>query len=105
MQRRDDKPEISSGAMGRHRLNGFEDCIEVGKFTGFELRIKCFPIHDDLKCATASGHQTERFDVLFQSQQFLRQTDGFGLIISNAAILDDDFYAHWQLTAVAILPS
>jgi len=84
--------------MGRHRLYGFEDCVEVGKITGFELRIKCLPIHDDLKCASASGHQAEGFDVLFQSQKFLRQTDGFRLVISNAAIFDNDFYAHRQLT-------
>ena len=84
--------------MRRHRLYGFEDCVEVGKITGFELRIECLPIHDDLKCATACRHQAERFDVLFQSQKFFRQTDGFGLVISNAAIFDNDFYAHRLLT-------
>src|SRR4029077_44704 len=102
MQRRDNGPEISTGissrAMSRHRLYGFEDCVEVGKITGFELRIECLPIHDDLKCATACRHQAERFDVLFQSQKFFRQTDGFGLVISNAAIFDNDFYAHRLLT-------
>jgi hypothetical protein len=60
--------------------------------------MKCLPIHYNLKCAPACRHQAERFDVLFQSQKFLRQTDGFGLVISNRAILDDDFQAHWLLT-------
>ena len=82
--------------MGNHRLYGFEDCLEVGKLTGFKLRIKCFPIHDDFKGATARRHQAERFDIFFQSQKFLRQTDGSGLVISNRAILDHNFQAHWR---------
>jgi hypothetical protein len=84
--------------IARYRLYGFEDRVEVGKVAGFELRIKCLPIHDDLKGAPPRRHQAERFDIVFQSQKFRRQTDGFGLIISNGAILDDDFYAHRQLT-------
>ena len=58
--------------------------------------MKYLPINDDLKCATAGRDQAERFDTLFESQKFLRQTDGFGLVISNRAILDDDFYTHWK---------
>jgi hypothetical protein len=65
--------------------------------------MKCLPIHDDLKCAPACRHQAERFDVLFQSQKFLRQTDGFGLVISNRAILDYDLQAHWLLTLNIVL--
>jgi len=60
--------------------------------------MKCLPIHDDLKCAPARRHQAERFDVLFQCKKFLRQTDGFRLVVSNRAILDNDFQAHWLLT-------
>jgi hypothetical protein len=86
------------GQSSTHRLDLFEDCVEVRKIAGSELGMKCLPIHDDLKCAAARRHQAERFDILFQSQKFLRQTDGFRLVVSNTAILDDDLYAHWQLT-------
>ena len=60
--------------------------------------MKYLAIHYDLKCAAARRHQTERFDILFQSQKFFRQTDGLRLVISNAAILNDDFNAHGLLT-------
>jgi len=98
MERRDGIHRISKGRISAHRLDGFEDCVEVRKIAGSKLGMKCLPIHDDLKYATACRDQAERFDILFQSQKFLRQTDGFGLVISNTAILDDDFYVHWLLT-------
>jgi hypothetical protein len=37
-------------------------------------------------------------DILFQSQKFFRQTDGLRLVISNAAILDDDLNLHGLLS-------
>jgi hypothetical protein len=86
------------GRISTHRLDGFEDCTGVRKIAGFELGMQSVPIYDDLKCAPPRRHQGERFDILFQSQKFLRQTDGFGLVISNRAILDDDFHGHWYLT-------
>jgi hypothetical protein len=79
-----------------HRLDSLENCIEVGEISGFKLRVKCLAIHDDLKCATGRRHQAERSNILFKSQEFLRQTDGFRFVISNAAIFDDDLYAHRQ---------
>ena len=98
MKRRDSEDRISWGRNSTHRLDGFENCVEVRKIAGSKLGMKCLPIHDNLKCASACRHQAERFDVLFQSQKFLRQTDGLRLVVSNRAILDDDFQAHWLLT-------
>jgi hypothetical protein len=59
-----------------------------------ELGVKWLAIYRDLKRAPAPRHQGKRLDILFQAQKFFRQTDGFRLVISNRAILDDDFYAH-----------
>ena len=98
MEGRDCADRISRGRISTNRLDVFENCVEVGKIAGSELGIKYLPIHDNLKCAAACRHQSKRFDVLFQSQKFLRQTDGFDLVISNRTILDNDFQAHWLLT-------
>jgi len=98
MERRVGVRKLTTGQMSTHRLDGFEDCVKVREIASLELGMKYLPIHDDLKCAAARRHQAKRFDILFQSQKFFRQTDGFGLVISNTAILDDDFYAHWLFT-------
>jgi len=41
------------GQISTHRLDGFEDRVEVRKISRSELGMKCLPIHDDLKCAAA----------------------------------------------------
>jgi hypothetical protein len=98
MERRDCVNRISWGRESTHRLGGFENRVEVGKIASSELGMKCLSIDDNLKCSTTRRHQAERFDILFQSQKFFRQTDGLGLVISNRAILDDNFQAHWLFT-------
>lgn len=63
---------------------------------GRELGIDFLPINDDLERSTASWSQSERLDIPFEGQKFLRQTDGFRLIVSNRAVLNDNLYAHTQ---------
>ena len=52
------------------------------------------PIDADFKGAAAGRNELERTDALFQFENFRRQTDGFGFVVSSGAIFDGDFDAH-----------
>jgi hypothetical protein len=51
-------------------------------------------IDADLKAAAAGRHQREAADGLFELQEFVRQTDGTRLVVSDCAVFDDDFHSH-----------
>ena len=74
--------------------NGFQDRVGLRKLAGGQFRIDLFAVDDHFKRAATRRDQGERFDRLFEPQQFLRQTDGMWLIISSRAIFDLHFYCH-----------
>lgn len=51
-------------------------------------------MNTDLEHASRGGHEFQRTQVQFELKQFNRQTDGFGFVVSNGAVLDDDFGFH-----------
>jgi hypothetical protein len=81
-------------------LDRLDDLSEVRKFSRLELGINLLAINDDLKRAARTRGQGERLHSVLQSQKFFRQTDGLWLVVSNCAVLNDDFDAHacpsWQ---------
>ena len=58
------------------------------------LGIDGVSINGDLETPAAGRDQREGPNVLFELQQFVRQTDGVRLVVSNTAILDGDFQTH-----------
>ena len=77
--------------------NGAEDGVRFGEFAGLQFGVDEFPVHGDLELATAGGDEGERLDVLFEPQEFFRQTDGLRFVVSNAAILDGDLEWHKRM--------
>lgn len=53
-----------------------------------------FAIGADFESAAAGWDQGERRDPIAELEELSRQTDGFGRVVSNAAILDPDFGFH-----------
>jgi hypothetical protein len=77
--------------LGPHR---FDQRIGIRELTGRELGMQDLPIDGDLKGAAAGRDQLERTDVLLELQEFLRQTDGMGLVVSSGAVFDADLDTH-----------
>ena len=76
------------------RPHGLEDGVGIGELPRLQLGIDLLAIDADLKAAAARRHQREAADFLFELQEFVRQTDGTRLVVSDRAILDDDFQGH-----------
>ena len=53
-----------------------------------------FTIHLHLERAAAGRHERQRFNILFQLEELLRQTDGMRLVVSGRAILNSDLQSH-----------
>jgi hypothetical protein len=56
-----------------------------------------FPVDGDFEFAAAGRDEGERMNVLFEPQEFFRQTDGLRFVVSNAAILDGDRQWHKRM--------
>ena len=82
------------GSDSAHRADGLDHGVGIGELSRLQLGIDFFPINADLKCPATGWNQFQRADVLFEPQELFRQTDGFWLIVSNAAIFDCDFQCH-----------
>ena len=74
--------------------DGFDNGIRIGELACRILRVDLLSIDRNLKHAAAGRNQLERADVLFEFQEFFRQTDGLGLVVSSRAILDGDVQGH-----------
>ena len=72
----------------------FDNDLRIWKLSRRLLGIDRLPINSDLKHAAARRNQFERADVLFELQEFVRQTDGLRLVVSSCAILDCDVQGH-----------
>jgi hypothetical protein len=93
-ERERDNLEMAGSAPG---ANGAEDCVGLGEFAGLHLGVDEFPVDGDLEFAAAGGGEGERLNVLFEPQEFFRQTDGLRFVVSNAAIFDGDLQWHKRM--------
>ena len=59
--------------------------------------MECFAIGADFEGAATRWDEGERRDPIAELENLSRQTDGFGRVVSNAAILDPDFGFHRSL--------
>ena len=77
---------------------GGSDCFDHGigirELAGLQFGIDFVAINGDLKSTAARWNQGERADVLFEFQDFFRQTDGMGLVISSRAIFNFHVQCH-----------
>ena len=84
--------------MRRHHLGSlasqpftdlFDDRILVGKLPGLQLRVDEFAIGSKLEAPATGRLKLEALDTLFVAgQQFLRQTDGLGFIVSLGTVAE-----------------
>lgn len=77
--------------------NDAEDGVRIGEFAGLCFGVDEIPIDGDFEFAAAGGDEGERLNVLFEPQEFFRQTDGLRFVVSNAAILDGDLQWHKRM--------
>ena len=61
---------------------------------GLQFGMDEFAIDLHLKGATRRWNQPDRSDPLFQTQEFFRQTDGFGFVVSSGAVFDGNIQTH-----------
>jgi hypothetical protein len=80
------------------RLLCFFNCgdhgIEIRPIAGIEFGMKELSICADLKSAAARRNESERFNALSEFENFGRQTDGLGRVVSNYAVFDRDVGFH-----------
>jgi hypothetical protein len=69
-------------------FNRADDLVEIGPIAGIELGVKELAIGANFKGAAAGWNQGQRFDAFTEFENFRRQTDGLGRVVSNHAILD-----------------
>ena len=72
------------------RPHRFDDRVEVRELTRGALGIQKLVTQFDLEHAAARRDECDPGNAGFETIEFLRQTGGFGLIISNGTIFDGD---------------
>jgi hypothetical protein len=75
-------------------LDRCDHLVEIGPVAGIELGVKELAIGANFKGTAAGWNQGQRFDAFTEFENFRRQTDGLGRVVSNHAILDRDFGFH-----------
>jgi hypothetical protein len=71
--------------------------VFIRESAGFQLGIDQLVIHEDFETAISKGEEFQRLEALFAFQQdFLRQTDGSGFVISLGAIFNPDLHIDLQ---------
>ena len=79
------------------------ESVKVRPFAGIEFGVEQFAIGADFEGAATRRNEGERRDPIAELENFGRQTDGLGRVVSNAAILDPDFGFHRSLLSRAKL--
>ena len=74
-----------------------DESVKVRPFAGIEFGVEQFAIAADFEGAATRRNEGERRDPIAELENFGRQTDGLGRVVSNAAILDPDFGFHRSL--------
>jgi hypothetical protein len=72
----------------------FKDRFRSGKLARLEFGIYRFSIDPDLKSPARRRDQMQRANILFEPEQFFRQTDGLRLVVSKAAIFNGNVQVH-----------
>jgi len=80
-----------------------DESVKVRPFAGIEFGVEQFAIGADFEGAATRRNEGERRDPIAELENFGRQTDGLGRVVSNAAILDPDFGFHRSLLSRAKL--
>lgn len=75
-------------------FNRADDLVEVGPVAGVELGMKELAIGANFKGAATGWNQGQRLNAFTEFENFRRQTDGLGRVVSNHAILDREFGFH-----------
>jgi hypothetical protein len=78
-------------------FNRADDGVEVRPIAGIEFGMEKFSICANLKCSAARRNESERLDALAEFENFGRQTDGLGRVVSNYAVFDRYFGFHLVL--------
>ena len=79
-------------------LDRRDDLVEIGPVARVELGMEELAIGANFKCAAAGWNQGQRFDAFAEFENFCRQTDGLGCVVSNHAILDRNLGFHWTIS-------
>ncbi len=74
-----------------------DDGVKIRPLAGIEFGMEAFAIGADFEGAAARWDEGKRRDPIAELENLSRQTDGFGRVVSNAAILDPDFGFHRSL--------
>jgi hypothetical protein len=77
-------------------LDCLDDSVEVRPIAGFEFGMDEFSISADFKGAAAGRNESKRFDALAEFENFGRQTDGLGRVVSNHTIFDRNVGLHFR---------
>jgi len=78
-------------------FNCADDCVEVRPIAGVEFGMEKFSISANFECPAARRNESERFDAFTEFENFGRQTDGLGRVVSNHAVFDRYFGFHLVL--------
>ena len=62
--------------------------IEVRPIAGIEFGMEKFSIGANFECSAARRNESKRLDTLAEFENFGRQTDGLGCVVSNHAVFD-----------------
>ena len=76
-------------------LDRRDDLIEVRPIAGVEFGMEELAIGADFKGAAAGWNQRQRFDAFAEFENFRRQTDGLGRVVSNHTVFNRDLGFHW----------
>lgn len=78
-------------------FDGAHNGVEIRPIAGIEFGMEKFSIGANLKCPAARRNEGERLDALAKFENFGRQTDGLGRVVSNHAVFDRYLGFHPQL--------
>ena len=87
-------------------LNFFDranDSVEVRPIAGIEFGMEEFAIGSNFKRAAARRDERERRDALAEFNNFGRQTDGLGRVVSDDAVFDGHFGLHLELLSESMV--
>ena len=72
----------------------FENSAGVRKLTGLFFGVDFLAVDAHFENSATCRYERERTNILFEPEQFFRQTDGMRLVVSDAAIFDGNLQFH-----------
>jgi hypothetical protein len=71
-----------------------DDGVEIRPFAGLQLGVKEIAICENFESAALGWNERQRTDPFPEFENFSRQTDGLGRVVSNDAVFDGNFSFH-----------